>query len=111
MMKKTNVLLLLALFCISITTYAAKKKINKLGKPQIIKGESGPLKIEAYGYAHPAVYDWNKDGKKDLIVGEFEAKAKFRVYLNIGSDSKPKFNDDFFYGKDIDGNPLFVETG
>lgn len=75
----------------------------------LIMEETGPLKGEAYGYTHPLVYDWNKDGKKDLIIGEFEAKGKFRIYLNVGTDAEPKFTDDWFYGKGANGNELFVK--
>ena len=36
--------------------------------------------------------DFDKDGKKDLIVGQF-GKGKARIYLNIGTDAKPVFGD------------------
>lgn len=42
----------------------------------------------------PCVYDWNKDGKPDLIVGEgsYSANSVF-VLLNQSSASEPKFVD------------------
>ena len=43
------------------------------------------------GYAIPTVVDWNNDGKKDLIVGEFD-QGYIRLYLNQGTDSNPVFN-------------------
>ena len=44
------------------------------------------------GVLAPVVTDWNNDGKKDLIVGQFD-HAKIRLYLNYGTDSKPVFKD------------------
>ncbi len=42
------------------------------------------------GHLVPAVLDWNEDGKKDLIVGQFSG-GKIRLYLNCGTDSEPVF--------------------
>ncbi len=57
------------------------------------------------GHLVPCVTDWNNDGKKDLIVGQFSG-GKIRLYLNTnhGTDSDPKFKN-FSYlhagGKEI----------
>ena len=62
------------------------------------------------GHASPYVYDFNGDGKRDLLVGEFGsgtyrgettsksslANARLRVYLNIGSNASPRY-DGFKY--------------
>ena len=53
----------------------------------------------------PRVVDWNGDGKKDLLVGQFGG-GKLRVYLNKGTDAEPKF-DDFTYLQ-IDGTDATV---
>ena len=42
------------------------------------------------GHLVPCVTDWNSDGKKDLLVGQF-SEGKIRVYLNSGTDSEPIF--------------------
>ena len=44
------------------------------------------------GHLVPTVLDWNGDGKKDLIVGQFSG-GRIRVYLNSGTDSVPGFKD------------------
>jgi len=53
--------------------------------------------------ATPIVYDWNADGRKDLLVGDMDGKIK--IYLNEGSDSSPVFSS-FTYlrvgGKEFD---------
>jgi hypothetical protein len=110
MIKKMSILFLFLSINFSLIAFDKKDNITKLSKPILIQGELGPLKIEKGAIAHPTVYDWNHDGKKDLIIGEFEKKAKFRVFLNEGTDSKPKFSGKSFYGKDIEGNPMFVNT-
>jgi hypothetical protein len=44
------------------------------------------------GHLVPCVADWNSDGKKDLIVGQFSG-GKIRLYVNQGTDSEPVFKD------------------
>jgi hypothetical protein len=44
------------------------------------------------GHLVPCVADWNDDGKKDLIVGQFSG-GKIRLYLNQGTDSQPVFKN------------------
>jgi hypothetical protein len=111
-----NIKILFLFFCLtsSIISFEAKtNEITKLGKPILIQGKKGPIKVEKDGLAHPAVYDWNQDGKKDLIIGEYEGyegKAKFRVFLNIGTDANPKFSGKSFYGKDAEGDLIYVVT-
>ncbi len=62
------------------------------------------------GHASPYIYDFNGDGKRDLLVGEFGsgtyggetpsksslANARLRVYLNKGSNASPRY-DGFKY--------------
>lgn len=77
----------------------------KLSKPILIMGTTGPVKSEGQGWAAPAFWDWDEDGKKDLLIGEFNSgteHGKFsgsfvRVYRNIGSNATPEFSDNFHY--------------
>ena len=55
-------------------------RLEMAGKP--IDGEIGHLV--------PTVVDWNGDGKKDLLVGQFGG-GRIRVDLNEGTDGKPTF--------------------
>ncbi len=50
-----------------------------------------PINVDI-GHSVPTVADWNNDGKKDLVVGQF-SKGRIRLYLNEGTDSKPVFNE------------------
>ncbi|MDI6782448.1 MAG: VCBS repeat-containing protein, partial [bacterium] len=47
------------------------------------------IDIKVDGYAVPVVFDWNMDGKKDLIVGDFHGKVWF--FANTGTDAAPVF--------------------
>lgn len=38
----------------------------------------------------PTVVDWNRDGKKDLLVGEYQGNVFF--YQNYGADAAPEFD-------------------
>lgn len=42
-----------------------------------------PVKVEAPGYAAPTWADVDRDGKKDLVVGQFNG-GKMRVFKNLG---------------------------
>jgi len=46
--------------------------------------------IDVGSRASPTVVDWNRDGKKDLLVGETYGNVFF--FENIGTDSNPQFN-------------------
>jgi len=57
------------------------------------------------GHASPYVYDFNGDGKRDLLVGEFGSgvfrgetttdksvvNARLRIYLNKGTNDLPRY--------------------
>ena len=59
-----------------------------------------PVQIEAdgkaidarIGHLVPVAIDWNGDGKKDLLVGQFIG-GKIHLYLNEGTDTEPKLTD------------------
>ncbi len=64
------------------------------GPPQLSTGihlsaEGKAIDVEI-GHLVPTVVDWNGDGKKDLIVGQF-SKGAIRLYLNEGTDAEPRF--------------------
>ncbi len=101
--------------------------VPKLGRPMLIMGDKKPVMGEGMGWAAPAVFDWNGDGKKDLLIGEFASGLEMangnvlgnfiRVYINKGSDSSPEFTDEFKYAKpyvetskgtESNGTPLSV---
>ena len=58
--------------------------------------------------AFPSAVDWNNDGKKDLIVGEYTG-GNIHVYLNKGTDANPVFNGSFMVLSD--GLPICISYG
>ena len=57
-----------------------------------------PIRIQADGkdidvdggHAAPYFADWDGDGKRDLLVGQF-AGGELRIYKNVGTDKSPRF--------------------
>lgn len=43
-------------------------------------------------FAIPCVTDWNRDGRKDLLVG-YQSGGMIDLYLNSGSDAQPVFTN------------------
>jgi len=48
--------------------------------------------VDCGSYSAPAVADWDADGNKDLILGDFS--GHLNVFINTGSDENPRFEDD-----------------
>jgi len=51
--------------------------------PVRLQGEGVPVRVESPGYAAPCWADIDGDGRKDLLVGQFN-QGKIRVYKNMG---------------------------
>ena len=56
-----------------------------LGPPILVMGKSRPVLTEKHGLAAPALWDWNGDGKRDLLL-----------------------TDDFVWARDTEGTVLEV---
>lgn len=68
----------------------------------------GAQPLEVNGCAVPFVTDWNNDGAKDLLVGQFTG-GNIWIFLNQGSDINP-----LFYGGQMvesGGVPISVSYG
>ncbi len=55
------------------------RNIGEPGAPKFAKGESLPLNAEGFGNGYRCrihVVDWNNDGKKDLLVGNFCSQGR-----------------------------------
>ena len=61
---------------------------------QTITVNGSPLDMSpGVGFCAPQVVDWDGDGKKDLLIGEFAngGGGKIRFYSNVNTDDNPKF--------------------
>lgn len=74
---------------LSLTLVMAQQKTPTLKTPIIVKAAGAPI-IASVGHAAPLLYDYNKDGRMDLIVGEFGG-GRARVYLNQAKKGQPRF--------------------
>ncbi|WEK33524.1 MAG: FG-GAP-like repeat-containing protein [Candidatus Pseudobacter hemicellulosilyticus] len=92
-----------------VITNAAIPGAPMLGQPVLITGTQQEIRTEKHGLVYPLLYDWNKDGKPDLLLGEFETGqtgSDIKVYLNEGSAKKPRFSGKYVYAKDIQGDTM-----
>ena len=53
--------------------------------PVRLSGGGQAVRVESPGYAAPCWADIDGDGKKDLLVGQFNG-GKIRVYRNLGEN-------------------------
>ena len=101
-----------------LVTTLCYSQLPQLEKPFRIKAAGKVIDLPGSGHAAPFVFDYNGDGKKDIIIGEFSApmskklQAKYdamtdeekknfvrpfggkaRIYINEGTDKNPVFGD------------------
>jgi len=89
--------------CFALWGYASAAPIEReLGKGVKLEAAGKPIDAEV-GHLVPWVADWNGDGRKDLLVGQFVG-GKIALYLNEGTDAAPRFGSGRFLeagGKEI----------
>jgi len=81
-MKLASALLILGLFF----TISAQTPI--FNSPVNIYAGASPIDVGYYGSSF--YYDWDGDGTKDLIVGQYSS-GKVRFYKNTGTDTNSVF--------------------
>ncbi|MBV9123794.1 MAG: VCBS repeat-containing protein [Planctomycetes bacterium] len=63
---------------------------GELLPPVPIQVNGRPLDVERDGHAAPFVGDFDGDGARDLLVGQFH-EGRLRIYRNMGTNREPKF--------------------
>ncbi|RKX71836.1 hypothetical protein DRP53_00140 [candidate division WOR-3 bacterium] len=74
--------------------------------PETLKSSGANIDVGYYGA--PFIYDWDGDGKKDLVTGQFTS-GKVRFYRNVGLNNNPIFMG-YEYLK-ADGKDITVYSG
>ena len=72
-----------------------------------IEADGRPIDVEV-GHLVPCAIDWDSDGRKDLVVGQF-SEGRIRLYLNRGTDVAPEFGS--FDYLDAGGNEIHLPAG
>jgi len=67
-----------------------------LAPPVRLLSGGNPIDVEI-GHAAPYLHDFDGDGRRDLLVGQF-GSGKLRIYRNVGTDRQPAY-DGFVYFK------------
>ena len=80
---------------------------QELRKPIQLKAGDQPIDTEV-GHAGPFVYDWDGDGKRDLLVGQFGG-GKLKIYRNLGTNEQPKFGEPEWFK--VGGEVVTTPTG
>jgi hypothetical protein len=62
----------------------------ELQSPIPITVDGEPLDVAHLGHAAAFAGDFDGDGRKDLLVGEFY-KGRLRIYRNMGTNVDPRF--------------------
>jgi hypothetical protein len=73
------------------------------------KLECNGQEITDISWPSSCVTDWDGDGLKDLIIGEFSPNGKVRFYKNIATNTAPEF-ESYSYIK-ANGVDIKLTTG
>lgn len=74
---------------ISLLTFSIAAAVPPIyGTPSFVQASGVNIDVGYYGA--PCMTDWNGDGLKDLILGQYDY-GKIRFYPNSGTDAAPVF--------------------
>ena len=84
-----RIVLILVVFTLCYAAPGVRADVPELEKGVLVK-DVMPQVNKAHTAA-PEVVDWNNDGKKDLLVGQFD-QGRILLFINKGTDESPSFN-------------------
>ena len=73
----------IAVLTLVLFSCARAIKASEFEAPVMVKAGDKAVRVESPGYAAPCWADVDRDGKKDLLVGQFN-DGKIQVYRNLG---------------------------
>ncbi len=68
---------------------------NRFEKPVRLKAAGKVITTEV-GHSAPYVYDWDGDGVRDLLVGQF-GQGKLRIFRNAGTNKAPRYEEGVWF--------------
>jgi hypothetical protein len=86
--KISGVVMKLTIGLVCLSAGAVCAGIPELDEGVYIQSGGGPLEVSSY--SAPSVMDWDNDGRKDLLVGQF-SNGNIWLFLNQGTDARPTF--------------------
>jgi hypothetical protein len=81
---------------------------NELLPPVPLLADGKPLDVARDGHSAPFVGDFDGDGKRDLLVGQYH-EGRLRIYRNRDANARPRFDD--FTWFEAEGRPGRVPEG
>ena len=85
----------LVLAGVLLTCFVQGQPAPELDEPFRIMAGDEPISVDM-GYAAPCYTDFDGDGIRDLLVGQFD-DGKLRIYRNTGTDAQPGFSEFFYF--------------
>jgi len=75
--------------------------------------QNNGVDLDVGSWSAPTVYDWNSDGKKDLLIGQNTGgKGYISYYENIGTNAAPLYNGStYIQSCSLACNPLNAIAG
>jgi hypothetical protein len=64
--------------------------LHGLEPPVPIEAGGRPIDVERDGHSAPFLGDFDGDGIKDLLVGQYH-EGRLRIYRNSGTEARPRF--------------------
>ena len=85
---KKLVLAIVSSLAAGVAVQASEPASRELEKPFRLETKDGFVDTDI-GHAAPWVIDFDGDGKRDLLVGQF-GDGKLKIFRNVGTDAAPK---------------------
>jgi hypothetical protein len=98
----------LVLGTLAVAAPALAADSGELLPPVPIPVDGRPLDVEREGHAAPFVGDFDGDGVRDLLVGQY-FEGRLRVYRNTGTNARPRFESYTWF--EVGGQPGRVPEG